>query len=75
MASGVPIVSSDVPAVREVLSEDSAVFVKPDDPQALADGVMVALNGAGAGKGEKAKALAVQYSWGSRAKRILSTLT
>jgi teichuronic acid biosynthesis glycosyltransferase TuaC len=46
MASGVPIVSSDVPAVREVLSEDSAVFVKPDDPQALADGVMVALNGA-----------------------------
>jgi glycosyltransferase involved in cell wall biosynthesis len=75
MASGIPIVSSDVPAVREILSEDSAVFVKPDDPRVLADGIVATLSGAGAGKGEKAKALAIQYSWGSRAKRILSTLS
>jgi glycosyltransferase involved in cell wall biosynthesis len=74
MASGVPIVSSDVPAIREVLSDDSAVFVKPDDAQALAEGIKAVLNGAGAGKGEKTKSLAVQYSWGSRAKRILGTL-
>ncbi|MBY0539735.1 glycosyltransferase [Patescibacteria group bacterium] len=74
MASGIPIVSSDVPAVREILSDDSAVFVKPDDAQALADGIRACVEGVGVGKGENAKALAIRYSWGSRARRILEAL-
>lgn len=35
MASGVPIVASDLPSIREILTENSAVLVPPDDPQAL----------------------------------------
>lgn len=74
MASGVPIVASDVPAIREVLADDSAVFVRPDDAHELAEGIRASVEGGGGGKGEKAKSLATKYSWGSRAKRILGTL-
>ncbi len=39
MASGVPLVTSDLPTLREVLSERTAVFVRPDDVPALAAGI------------------------------------
>jgi glycosyltransferase involved in cell wall biosynthesis len=40
MAAGRPIVASDLPAIREVLTPDvDAVLVKPGDPAALAAGI------------------------------------
>jgi len=36
MACGCPLVVSDIPAHRELLDEDAAVFVAPDDPAAIA---------------------------------------
>jgi glycosyltransferase involved in cell wall biosynthesis len=40
MALGLPIVASDIPAMREVLEpEENSVLVPPADPQALADAV------------------------------------
>ena len=40
MASGRPIVASDLPSLREVLRDDvNAVLVAPDDPGALAAGL------------------------------------
>lgn len=37
-ASGVPVLASDIPALREVGS-DLAVFVRPDDPESIAEGI------------------------------------
>lgn len=37
MASDVPIVASDVPSIREALSETNAFFFAPDDARSLAD--------------------------------------
>ena len=37
MAAGVPIVASDLPSIREVLTDgDNALLMPPDDPVALA---------------------------------------
>lgn len=74
MASGVPIVSSDVPAIREVLSDDANVFVRSDDAEELARGIQSAFEAGMQTRAEKAKELVTAYSWGSRAKRILSNL-
>ncbi|MFH0923456.1 MAG: glycosyltransferase, partial [Candidatus Falkowbacteria bacterium] len=39
MASKRPIIASDLPTIREVLSEKNAVIVKPDNPEDLARGI------------------------------------
>ncbi|KKU36608.1 MAG: Glycosyl transferase group 1 [Candidatus Azambacteria bacterium GW2011_GWF2_46_32] len=39
MAAGKPIVASDLPALREILNENAAVLVEPDNPEALAKGI------------------------------------
>lgn len=36
MASGRPIVSSNLPSVREILNENNAIFFEPDNPASLA---------------------------------------
>lgn len=72
MASGAPIVASDVPAIREVLPEYAATYVRPDDAKALAEGILMAL-AKGSEKGENAKRLAEGYSWDSRARRIIES--
>jgi glycosyltransferase involved in cell wall biosynthesis len=43
MACGCPLVVSDIPAHRELLDEDTAVFVKRTHPRELADAVGVVL--------------------------------
>ncbi len=44
MASGRPIVASDLPAVREIVGEDAALLVAPDDTPALATGITALLD-------------------------------
>jgi glycosyltransferase involved in cell wall biosynthesis len=40
LAAGRPIVASDVPAIREVVTDgETAILVPPDDPEALAEGI------------------------------------
>jgi len=39
LASGAPVVATDIPAVRKLVSEDEVHFVVPDDPQAMAEGI------------------------------------
>jgi phosphatidylinositol alpha-mannosyltransferase len=72
-ACGLPAVASDIPGYREVLTEEAAVSVRPDDPQALADAVcaLVADEPRRAAMGDAARALAVeQYAWPAIAKRL-----
>ena len=45
MASGTPIVASDLPSLREVLCHnENAILVEPDNAQALAHGIKLLLN-------------------------------
>jgi len=75
MASGVPIVASDVPAIREVVDHTSALLVAPDDAGALARGIEEALSDASAnGKRERARAIVQKYTWRARARTILECL-
>lgn len=70
MASGIPIVASDLPSIREVLDEDAVVFFPPDDATGLAQGVRHALQ-SDRGRAERALALVEAYTWRSRAQHIL----
>jgi glycosyltransferase involved in cell wall biosynthesis len=74
MASGKPIVASDLPSLREVLSEKNAFLVKPDDPEALAEGIRYVLEHPeeAARRAEQALTDVKRYTWESRAKHILA---
>lgn len=74
MASGKPIVASDLPSIREVLSEKNAFLVKSDDPEALAEGIRYALEHQDEARKRAAQALedVKRYTWESRAKHILT---
>lgn len=72
MASGAPIVASDLPSIREILSPDSAVLVKPDNAPALSQGInKVLLNKDFADKiARQAQTMSLLYSWNKRAENI-----
>jgi glycosyltransferase involved in cell wall biosynthesis len=72
LAAGRPIVASDLPAFREVIGDEQAVLVAPDDPGALA-AALTALRDDYARRvrmGEAAFALASAYTWDARAAHI-----
>ncbi len=73
MASGRPIVTTDLPAIRDVLSEKSAVLVQPDDVNALYRGVKTVLDDEPMAEriAQKAKTDVVQYTWSNRARKII----
>lgn len=73
MASGTPIIASDVPSIREILDETTAYFVKPDDASALAVCINEVLceKEVATIKAEKALGKVQQYSWKNRAKKIV----
>lgn len=70
MASGVPLVASDLPSIREVLDEDAAIFFPPDDATGLAQSVRHALQ-SDQTRARRALALVDSYTWKRRAQRIL----
>jgi glycosyltransferase involved in cell wall biosynthesis len=76
MAAGRPIVASDLPSIREILSEELASLVQPDDPEALARGIAEALeNKAGASeRAARARVEVARYSWDARARALLPHL-
>ncbi len=76
LASGTPIVATDIIALRDWLSDDDVHFVLPDDGNALAQGILEVLNNS-----EYAHALgthglikAKPLSYENRAKTILDML-
>lgn len=74
LASGRPIVVSDIPSIREVVSEKEVYFFTPDDPRSLAQTVSEALEGRDGARLIAAKQLAYTYTWEERAKRIVGLL-
>jgi glycosyltransferase involved in cell wall biosynthesis len=77
LAAGRPIVASDLPAFREILTDgETAVLVKPGDVEALAGALqrLAADEALAARLGAAARALAPAYSWDARAARIEAAL-
>ena len=71
MASGVPIVASDLPSIREILNDRNAVLVKAGDASDLLRGITQALNDEKNKFGMQAKKDVQQYTWLARAQNIL----
>ncbi|MEZ6013847.1 MAG: glycosyltransferase family 4 protein [Planctomycetota bacterium] len=73
-AAGLPLVVSDLPSLREVLGEDEAVFVAPDDAGALAAGLLrlLADGPERARRSARMRALSAEHTWGARAARLLA---
>jgi glycosyltransferase involved in cell wall biosynthesis len=76
MASGVPIVASDLPSLREVLSEKNAYLATPDDAQSFAEKIREALASPDEAKkrATQARADVERYTWTARAGAILQFL-
>jgi glycosyltransferase involved in cell wall biosynthesis len=75
MASGVPIVASDLPAIREVLRHgENAVLVEPESPAALAAGIRAVLDdrARGADLAARAREDVAPYTWEHRADRLVN---
>jgi len=74
MASGTPIVASNLPSIKEILNENNAVLVEPNNPEALAFGIKRVLkDGEFSAKILKQALKDVQnYTWDKRARTILN---
>lgn len=73
MASGRPIVATDIPSIREILNEKNSVIVLPDNAESLAGGILEILRNE-----NHAKLITTEayrqigfFTWDKRAKRIL----
>ena len=73
MASGVPIVSSDLPSIREVLNDSMANFFIPDDPIDLTRAIKYTLSHQDEARNKAKVALqeVKKYTWQNRAKMIM----
>lgn len=73
MASGVPIVSTDLPSIRDILNESNALLIPPDSRKDLASGIMTVLDDTSRASAIATQALqdVQQYSWEKRAQEIL----
>ena len=74
MASGVPIITSDLPSVREILNENNSLIVKEHGYLGLAKGVVLLLENKdfSAKIAEQAYKDVQNYTWEKRATTILS---
>jgi len=72
-AAGLPLVVSDLFSMRDVLGEQEACFVAPDDPGALARGLREILADSVRRQrmAEALRAGAAEHSWDARASRLL----
>lgn len=74
MASKRPIIASDLSSIREILNEDNAILVEPDNPEALAKGVKKVLQNPefSAKISNQAFQDVKEHTWQKRAKNILN---
>ena len=72
-ACAMPVVASDIPGYRDVMTPETSVAVPPDEPQALADAVaaLLADEPRREAMGAAARRVAVEnYAWTDVARRL-----
>jgi glycosyltransferase involved in cell wall biosynthesis len=74
MAAGKPIVTADLPPIRDVLDEHSAFFCKPGDPADLARSIAHVLSQPQEARkrAEVARKKVERYAWDKRMERIIN---
>lgn len=77
MAAGCAIVASDLPSLKEIVNGDEVVFVKANDPTALASGIqkLMADPQLAQAMAEKVRNKSSHYTWEARAIKLKSTLS
>ncbi len=77
MASGVPIVASNLPSLREVLDDATAFFVKPGDVHSLLHGISAVFSNSNTAqtKAKKAYEKVQEYTWSTYAKKVLPCIS
>lgn len=73
MASGTPIVASDLPSIRGVVSPNECFLFEPNDSSSLAHAIQSAIEGGQAAhnRAGAARTAVLQRTWHNRAKAIL----
>ena len=73
LATGRPIISSDLPVIQEVLSEENAIFCPPKDIQAWADAINALRENPERCRamGNHARQTALRYTWQNRSETAL----
>lgn len=74
MAAHKPIIASDLPSVREVLTENDAILTKPDDVESLMESIQLLISNKSL-MDNLSNSVAIKvsmYTWASRAKKIIS---
>lgn len=73
LASGTPVVASDLPSIRDVVSEREVFFAAPDDARSFAGTIAAVLDnpGAAAKLAGAGLAIAKRNSWEARARAIM----
>jgi len=73
MASGRPIIASDLPSIREILSDSNSLICKPGDSKDLAEKIKLLLDNQPLGEelASQASEDAEKYTWSRRAERIM----
>ncbi len=76
MASGVPIIASDLPSIREILTNETAFWFAPDNEHALARKIEYVLSHPDEAriKATRAREEVRKYTWNTRARAILDHL-
>lgn len=76
MASGVPIVASDLPSMRAIVSDHEVSFVPPNDSGALSKAIQETIRAhvEAEVRASLARALVERFSWSARAEAILNFL-
>ena len=74
MASNIPLVISDLPSMKNVLSDEHAFFFTPDCPQALVNSIRSVLDNPALAKQKSSAAyeLSKRFTWNQRANAIVS---
>ncbi|MDE2173474.1 MAG: glycosyltransferase family 4 protein [Patescibacteria group bacterium] len=76
MASGVPIVASDLPSIREVLNEENSLLVEAGNAKTLTEGIKKILTDTELARriSDKARRDVSRFTWRSRAEDIRAFL-
>jgi len=70
MASGCPVVTSNLSCMPEIAGE-AAIFVDPHDPASIADGILEAVGPSSRHLRKRGLGRAGQFTWGTTAEAIL----
>lgn len=75
LASGRPIVASGLPSIQEIVDNHIVIFVKPDDPVDLAQGISTVLDQPQAVRvTDRQRLVEYYYSWKNRGRKIIEFL-